>query len=80
MQWYGRISYSLYICHAILGFVVMHLLMPWVGRVWSMVIALAVVTLIAWAIHEVGEVRLSRLAKKGLLSLRARGRGTRANP
>ena len=74
VQWYGRISYSLYIGHSIHGVVVMHLLMPWVGRVWSMVIAFAVVTLIAWAIHEVGEVRLSRLAKKGLLSLRARGR------
>ena len=156
MQWYGRISYSLYICHVIQGFVVMNLLIPafiaflailalfailtkgtiltsrgdmlnrkfvtapaispfstritpsrvnpvssivigstsrryhcevvpgdelgaacrdgsgcrsrtWVGSVWSMVIAFAVVTLIAWAIHEVGEVRVSRLATKGFV-------------
>ena len=32
-----------------------------------MVIAFAVVTLIAWAIHEVGEVRVSRLATKGFV-------------
>lgn len=79
VQWYGRISYSLYIGHSIHGVVVMHLLMPWVGRVWSMFIAFGAVSLIAWAIHEVGENRLSRLAKAHLLSLRARAR-TRTHP
>lgn len=69
VQWYGRLSYSLYIGHSIHGTVIMHQVMPFVGRLWSMVIAFPAVTLIAWGIHELGEERLSR-AFKGLLLAR----------
>lgn len=71
VQWYGKISYSLYIGHSIHGTVVMHLTMPLLGRVGAMVVAFGAVTLIAWGIHEVGEVRGTRALKRFLTSRRA---------
>lgn len=69
IQFYGRISYSLYITHNLAGLVIMHLVMPYLGRVGAMLFAFAAVTVIAWAVHELGEVRLSRAAKTALQRL-----------
>lgn len=70
IQFYGRISYTLYIQHAITGIVLIHLLVPLVGRVVAMIIAAALVTAWAWLAHEIAEVRWSRGFKQALLKLR----------
>ncbi|MFV0463460.1 MAG: acyltransferase family protein [Nostocoides sp.] len=71
-QWYGRISYSLYITHALTSIVVMHALIPVIGRIGAMIVAFAVVSLVAAAFHTVGEVRGTAAAKALLVRLRAR--------
>lgn len=43
-----------------------------VGRVAAMLLAFVIVTLNAWWLHEVGEVRLTRAARRGLVRLRER--------
>lgn len=62
-QWYGRVSYSLYITHALAAIVVMHLLIPVIGRLPAMAAAFIAVSLVAAVFHEVGEVRGTRAAK-----------------
>ncbi|RKW96258.1 hypothetical protein D9B85_14740, partial [Corynebacterium diphtheriae] len=56
VQWYGKISYSLYILHAIPGYIIIHALWPYVGRNMAMLVALAVVSVLAWALQKYGEV------------------------
>lgn len=63
LQWFGKISYSLYIGHLIHSVALMHLLIPVVGRWAAMGITFVAVTLIAWGIHTVGEVYLSERLK-----------------
>ena len=69
-QFYGRISYSLYIIHVIPGYLVIHALWPYVGRNMAMLVALAVVSVLAWALQRYGEEHLGRAAKRGLTRVR----------
>ncbi len=71
VQWYGKISYSLYILHAIPGYIIIHALWPYVGRNMAMLVALAVVSVLAWALQKYGEEHLGRAAKRGLTRVRA---------
>ena len=71
IQWYGRISYSLYILHAIPGYILIHALWPYVGRNMAMLVALAVVSVLAWALQRYGEEHLGRAAKRGLTRVRS---------
>ena len=70
-QFYGRISYSLYIIHVIPGYLVIHALWPCVGRNMAMLVALAVVSVLAWALQKYGEEHLGRAAKRGLTRVRS---------
>lgn len=72
VQWFGKVSYSLYIGHNVTGAVMITLLWPVVGREMAMVVAFLGVTLIAWGLHEMGEVRGTRILKKALLAWRDR--------
>lgn len=76
IQWYGKVSYSLYIGHNITGAVMITLLWPLVGREWATVVAFIGVTLIAWGLYEIGEVRGTRALKRLLTD--ARNRAARA--
>ena len=71
IQWYGKISYSLYILHAIPGYILIHALWPYVGRNMAMLVALAVVSVLAWALQRYGEEHLGRAAKRGLTRVRS---------
>ncbi|MGW5083545.1 acyltransferase [Micrococcus sp. HSID17228] len=71
VQWYGKISYSLYILHAIPGYIIIHALWPYVGRNMAMLVALAVVSVLAWALQKYGEEHLGRAAKRGLTRVRS---------
>lgn len=71
VQWYGKISYSLYILHAIPGYILIHALWPYVGRNMAMLVAFAVVSVLAWALQKYGEEHLGRAAKRGLTRVRS---------
>lgn len=71
IQFYGRVSYSLYIGHAVTGYALLHLIEPVTGRWLGMVITFAAVTGIAYLYHSYGEVHLSKKLKAGLESRRA---------
>lgn len=71
IQWYGKISYSLYILHAIPGYILIHALWPYVGRNMAMLVALAVVSVLAWTLQKYGEEHLGRAAKRGLTRVRS---------
>lgn len=66
IQWYGKVSYSMYIGHNITGAVLLTLLIPLLGRTGAMVAAFVGVSLIAWALHELGEVRGTRALRNVL--------------
>lgn len=72
IQWYGKISYSLYIMHSVPGYLIIHALAPTTGHTVAMLVAIAVVTALSWACWKVGEQILGRKAKTGLEALRAR--------
>lgn len=72
IQFYGRISYSLYIGHAVTGYALLHLIEPVTGRWLGMAITFAAVTGIACLYHRYGEVYLSKKARTGLEALRDR--------
>lgn len=67
VQFFGRISYSLYVSHFFAGVVTISLLAPFIGRIPAMVVAFIVVVLIAWALHSVAEVRLSKMMKNWMI-------------
>lgn len=66
LQWYGRISYSLYITHATVGYATIHLLVSHIGRNAAMLVAFAVATGIAWLVWRIGEASLSPAARRAL--------------
>jgi peptidoglycan/LPS O-acetylase OafA/YrhL len=70
VQFFGKISYSLYIFHRIPGFIVIAFVLPVIGRNWAMLAAFIVTTLLAWGLHQVGEVRGTRALKALMLRLR----------
>lgn len=72
LQWYGKVSYSLYIVHAVPGYILIHLLWPYIGRNVSILVALAVASVIAWACWKFGEQLLGEKAKHALRAGRAR--------
>lgn len=72
VQFYGRVSYSLYVIHAIPGYLIIHGTWPLLGRTGAMVLALAVVSLLAWIAHLVGERWGSRQLKRAMLAVRER--------
>lgn len=77
LQWFGKISYSLYIVHSTIGYLTIRSTWPIIGRDWAILVALVVSTLVAWVVYEIGERRASAGMKKLLLSLREGIRGVR---
>lgn len=66
LQWLGKISYSLYIIHTVIGYVVIKALLPYVGRDWGMLVATGASLVAAWLLYELGEKRASALMKRVL--------------
>lgn len=75
LLWLGKISYSLYIVHVVVGYATIELVWPYVGRDVANLVALAVVTLLAWGLHALAEARLSPSWRRSWLRLRDRPRG-----
>lgn len=80
VQWYGKISYSLYIVHSVPGYLIIHFGWPFLGREGAMVLAIVAVSVLSWLCWKFGEQVLGSQAKRGLQSLRARIDGRRARP
>lgn len=73
LQWFGKISYSMYIVHSISGYVVIKLTWPFVGREWAMVVAFVATTLLAWACYIIGEKHASAVLRRVLIQINERG-------
>ena len=73
LVWLGAVSYPLYLLHQNIGYVVIGRTIDAVGPWLSRLIALAVVVLLAWGVHELVEVRLSRAIHRQLRRRTARG-------
>lgn len=67
LQWIGKISYSLYIVHSTVGYLLIRATWPLVGRNWAMLVALVGSGLVAWVVYEAGERRASAALKRYLL-------------
>lgn len=78
IQWLGKISYSLYITHSILGYVVIRYTLPLVGRPAAILIALVVALAVGWAVWAVFENRVSPWIRRKLTSLTTRRLSTAA--
>lgn len=72
LQWFGKISYSVYIVHSTAGYVVIKLTWPYVGREGAIVLALVITSLLAWGCYIVGEKHGSFAARKFLMEVRDR--------
>lgn len=72
LQWFGKISYSLYVVHSVVGYLVIKAVWPLVGRDMAMVVAVLVASLVAWLVYRLAEVHGSRAMKRALLALRDR--------
>lgn len=59
--WVGSISYPLYLLHQNIGYAVISTTIDTVGPWLSRLIALSVALLLAWAVHEFIEIRLTRV-------------------
>lgn len=70
VQWFGKISYSLYIMHTVAGFLIIDALWPHLGIHGAILVALALVSALSWAVWHVGEQWLGRRARAGLVRLR----------
>lgn len=77
LQWFGKISYSLYIVHSTVGYVIIHWTWPVIGRDWAILAALVGAALVAWAVYEAGERRASAAMRRLLLNWRERTRTLR---
>lgn len=74
LQWLGKISYSLYIVHSVVGYVAIRIALPLIGRDWAIVAAAIVSVLAAWAVYEIAERRGSTFMKAMLMGFRERSR------
>ena len=72
VQWYGKISYSLYIMHSVPGYLIIHFAWPYLGRDLATVLAIVVASVLSWLCWKLGEQVLGRKAKRGLESTRSR--------
>ncbi|MDQ0922282.1 peptidoglycan/LPS O-acetylase OafA/YrhL [Pseudarthrobacter sp. W1I19] len=72
LQWLGKISYSLYIIHAVIGYVTITAVLPFVGRDWAMLLAAAVSIGASWLLYETGEKRCSAVLRRLLEKWRDR--------
>ncbi|WP_181905683.1 acyltransferase family protein [Microbacterium bovistercoris] len=70
VQWLGKVSYSLYLTHSLVGYLVIRLTWPYVGRDVAMLLALVVALVVAWVVWRVGEVTLSRMLRNWLDRMR----------
>lgn len=59
LQWYGKISYSLYLNHSLLLVAIASTLVHCVGALPALAISLALVTAISWVVWRIGENSLS---------------------
>lgn len=67
LQWLGKVSYSIYLSHVVLGTAVLAALLPLIGRLPAMAITFVVV--LAWSrvVHELGEIRASGWLRSRLI-------------
>lgn len=72
LQWFGKISYSMYIVHSVAGYVVIKLTWPYVGRNGAIILALVITILLAWGCYVVGEKYGSSSARRFLTDMRDR--------
>lgn len=72
VQWLGKISYSLYVVHATVGFVVIRTTWPYVGRDAAMILATIASILLSWAVYTAGEKYGSAALKRLMLTIRKR--------
>ncbi|QMU97376.1 acyltransferase [Microbacterium esteraromaticum] len=70
LQWLGKVSYSLYLIHSIVGIVVIHLLSPYIGRAAATILAFITVLFCAWLLWVGAEQFLSRRVRAWLLRAR----------
>ncbi|MBF4457404.1 acyltransferase family protein [Pseudoclavibacter sp. VKM Ac-2867] len=74
LLWLGKISYSLYIVHVVVGYATIDLLWPLIGRDLATLAATAVAVVLAWGLHAVAESRMSASWRRTLLQLRDKAR------
>ncbi|PPG05247.1 acyltransferase [Pseudoclavibacter sp. RFBI5] len=77
LLWLGKISYSLYIVHVVVGYATIDLLWPLIGRDLAVLVAMLVVTVLAWGLYSLAETRITPALRRSLLR-RADGRGRTA--
>lgn len=70
LQWVGKVSYSLYVVHVPVGYLVIRYTWPFAGRDAAMVLALVISLLVAWGTYIIGERHGTALLKRLLLRLR----------
>lgn len=70
LQLFGKISYSLYIVHATVGYIVIQLTLPIVGRDAAMLLAFGASVLMAWGVYLLGEKYGSAAFKLLLVRMR----------
>lgn len=72
LVWLGAISYPLYLLHQNISYVVIDAATDTIGRPLATVLAVGVVVLIAWVVHEVFEQNSARWMRQRLTNLSAR--------
>ncbi|KQQ05632.1 MULTISPECIES: acyltransferase family protein [unclassified Rathayibacter] len=72
LLWLGRISYSLYILHVVVGYAILAALWPVVGRDAAGIAAFGAVLLLSWGLNALAEQRLSPAWRRTLTSWRDR--------
>lgn len=68
IQWYGKISYSLYLNHSLMLLAIVPPLLATIGPIPTIATSLVLVTLQSWAVWQLGEKRLSPAWRKAWTS------------